>query len=609
MCGIAGWIDYNELLNPEERIIKMTDTMIPRGPDSGGTYIDEVCALGHRRLAVIDVAGGVQPMEKSDYVIVYNGELYNTEEIRRELKALGHSFRSMSDTEVLLTAFIEWGESCLEKLNGIYAFAIWDKKEKQLFIARDRMGVKPFFYYEYNGGIIFASEIKALLTHPKIPHIIDREGIAQITLLGPARKGGSGVIKGIKELVPSECGFFNRYGLKKRTYWSLRACPHPETPEETEEHIAFLIKDAIKRQLVSDVPLCTFLSGGLDSSIISAIAAKQYKEQGKTLTTYSVDYADNDKNFVASAFQPDMDAPWIREMSEYIGSEHRDIVLDTSDIVDALYPSTLARDLPGMADVDSSLLLFCREIKKDYTVALSGECADEIFGGYPWYHNENILYQSGFPWAKSTEDRAMLLKNGILGDIKPADYLTYCTESTLKNTDFLDTDSKKDRRMREMFMLNIYWFMQTLLDRKDRMSMATGLEVRVPFCDHRIAKYAYNIPWELKSIGGREKGLIRRAMNGILPHDVLWRKKSPYPKTHNPEYLKAVINKLREILRDKNCRITEIFDRKQLLELCDNPAIFKNNWYGQLMTAPQTFAYIIQTEYWLQAYDIAPVIS
>ena len=604
MCGIAGWIDYKELINPEERIIKMADTMIPRGPDSGGTYFDEVCALGHRRLAVIDVAGGAQPMKIGDYIIVYNGELYNTVEIRRELKALGHSFRSMSDTEVLLTAFIHWGEACLERLNGIYAFAIWDKKEKQLFIARDRMGVKPFFYYEYNGGIIFASEIKALLTHPKIPHIIDREGIAQITLLGPARKGGSGVIKGIKELLPSECGFFNHYGLKKRTYWSLRACPHTETPEETEEHIAFLIKDAIKRQLVSDVPLCTFLSGGLDSSIISAIAAKQYKEQGKVLTTYSVDYTDNDKNFVASSFQPDMDAPWIKEMSEFIGSHHINVELDTPEIIDALYPATLARDLPGMADVDSSLLLFCREIKKDYTVALSGECADEIFGGYPWYHNESILYQTGFPWAKSTDDRAALLREGILGNIKPADYLNQCTLDTLKNTDYLDTDSKKDRRMREMFMLNIYWFMQTLLDRKDRMSMATGLEVRVPFCDHRIAKYAYNIPWELKSIGGREKGLIRRAMTGILPHDVLWRKKSPYPKTHNPTYLRATINKVREILRDKDCRITEIFDKKRLLQLCDDPTVFKNNWYGQLMTAPQTFAYIIQTEYWLKSYDI-----
>ncbi len=467
MCGIAGWIDYKELLNPQERIIKMADTMIPRGPDSGGSYIDEVCALGHRRLAVIDVAGGVQPMEINHYIIVYNGELYNTEEIRRELKALGHSFRSMSDTEVLLTAFIHWGEACLERLNGIYAFAIWDKKEKQLFIARDRMGVKPFFYYEYSGGIIFASEIKALLTHPKIPHIIDRDGIAQITLLGPARKGGSGVIKGVKELLPSECGFFNRYGLKKRTYWSLRACPHTEAPEETEEHIAFLIKDAIKRQLVSDVPLCTFLSGGLDSSIISAIASNQYKEQGKILTTYSVDYADNDKNFVASAFQPDMDAPWIKEMAEFIGSDHKNIELDTPEIIDALYPSALARDLPGMADVDSSLLLFCREIKKDYTVALSGECADEIFGGYPWYHNESILYQTGFPWAKSTDDRAGLLREGILGAIKPSDYLTQCTESTLKNTDYLDTDNKKDRRMREMFMLNIYWFMQTLLENRD----------------------------------------------------------------------------------------------------------------------------------------------
>ncbi len=607
MCGIAGWIDYSGVSKAEEIMRSMARTLVPRGPDSGGFYIRESCALAHRRLAVIDVARGTQPMTKgreNEYTIIYNGELYNADEIRNELKTVGHHFNSACDTEVLLSAYIEWGEACLEKLNGIYAFAIWNEKEKQLFIARDRMGVKPFFYYMYDGGIIFASEIKALLAHPKIPHAIDRNGIAQISLLGPARCPGSGVFKGIEELLPGECGFFGKSGLKKRSYWTLRALPHKETPEETEEHIAFLINDAINRQLVSDVPLCTFLSGGLDSSIISAVAAKKYKEQGKVLTTYSIDYKDNDRNFVASSFQPDMDAPWIKVMSEYIGSKHINVEYDTKELVDALYPATIARDLPGMADVDSSLLLFCREIKKDFTVALSGECADEIFGGYPWYHNENILYQQGFPWARSTVDRVSLLKDGVLSDLDAFDYVSYCCNKTIEKTEYLDTDTPKERRMREMFMLNIYWFMQTLLDRKDRMSMATGLEVRVPFCDHRIARYAYNIPWEIKSAGGREKALIRRAMHGVLPHDVLWRKKSPYPKTHNPEYLGMVISKTKEVLSDKDCRLTEIFDKKKLLALCDDTSLFKNNWYGQLMTVPQTFAYLLQTEYWLKRYDV-----
>lgn len=608
MCGIAGWIDYGGISGGEEIMRRMAQTMIPRGPDASGRYISDICALAHRRLSVIDPAGGAQPMTR-EYggdrcVIVYNGELYNTDEIKDELKKQGYSFSTASDTEVLLMSYIAWGEACLDRLNGIYAFAVWSEREQQLFLARDRMGVKPLFYYEYDGGIIFGSEIKTLLSHPKVRPVIDREGIADIMLLGPARKPGYGVFKGVYELKPAECGYFGKSGLKKRTYWTLRAAPHTESFEETAEHTAYLIKDAIKRQLVSDVPLCTFLSGGLDSSIISAVAAEEYRKEGRPLATYSIDYKDNAKNFQASSFQPDMDAPWIEEMVRFIGSEHNYTVVDTPALTDALEQSVYARDIPGMADVDSSLYLFCKEIKKKYTVALSGECADEIFGGYPWYHREEILYRPGFPWACSTEDRAALLRENILGDIDPEDYVGSCCAETLKSTEYLDTDTKKERRMREMFILNMYWFMQCLLDRKDRMSMASGLEVRVPFCDHRIARYAYNIPWEYKAAFGREKGLVRHAMQGVLPDGVLWRKKSPYPKTHNPDYLEAVILRTKAILADKDCRITEILDRKKLLRLCENPAVFKNNWYGQLMTAPQVFAYIMQTEYWLRRYDV-----
>lgn len=608
MCGIAGWIDCRRLCDSAAIMRRMAQTMVPRGPDSGGFYTDDNCALAHRRLSVIDPARSAQPMTRKtaldSYTIVYNGELYNTAEIRSELESTGISFTSSGDTEVLLWAYITWGEACLDKLNGIYAFAVWQEKEKQLFLARDRIGVKPLFYYEYAGGLIFASEIKTLLAHPMIEPVVDRDGIAQIMLLGPARKPGSGIFKGIRELRPAECAMYCRCGLRKRTYWSLHPLPHKETAEETEQHIAYLLTDAIKRQLVSDVPLCTMLSGGLDSSIISAVAAREFEQSGRQLTTYSIDYKDNDKNFHSSKFQPDMDAPWIRKMSAFIGSKHINVEVDTPALTDTLELSTYARDLPGMADVDSSLYLFCKAIKGNFTVALSGECADEIFGGYPWYHNEEILYRPGFPWACSTASRADLLCDGILGDIDPNDYVNFCCNETLKNTEYLDTDSRKDRRMREMFMLNFYWFMQCLLDRKDRMSMAHGLEVRVPFCDHRIARYAFNIPWEIKAAGGREKGIVRRAMKGILPDDVLWRKKSPYPKTHNPTYLAEVIRRMRAVLADKDCRLTEIVSREKLLRLCDDPTLFEGNWYGQLMTSPQIFAYLLQIEYWLRRYDV-----
>ena len=608
MCGIAGWVDYKGITKAESILNVMAQTIVPRGPDSKGIYLSDICGLAHRRLAVIDVARGTQPITREfagdKCTMVYNGELYNADELKGELIKMGFSFSTSCDTEVLLNSYLAWGEACFDKLNGIYAFAVWSERERQLFLARDRMGVKPLFYYEYEGGIIFGSEIKTLLSHPYVKPVIDNEGIADIMLLGPGRRPGYGVFKGVRELIPGECGYFSSGGLKKRRYWKLRAAPHKESFEETAEHTAYLLNDAIKRQLVSDVPLCTFLSGGLDSSVISAVAAAEYKRKGKQLTTCSIDYKDNAKNFTASKFQPDMDAPWIERMVHHIGSQHIYTELDTPALTDALIPSVYARDLPGMADVDSSLYLFCKEIKKHHTVALSGECADEIFGGYPWYHDEEMMNKPGFPWAKSAAERGELINKGLLKGIDPSEYVTACANATLEMTEYSDTDTKKERRMREMFMLNIYWFMQCLLDRKDRMSMASGLEVRVPFCDHRIAAYAYNIPWEYKAREGREKGLVRHAITGILPQDVLWRKKSPYPKTHNPTYLNEVIRRTREILLNENCRITEIIDRKKLISLCDDPSLFKGNWYGQLMTAPQMFAYIIQTEAWLTRYDI-----
>ncbi|MBQ8841841.1 MAG: asparagine synthase (glutamine-hydrolyzing) [Ruminiclostridium sp.] len=606
MCGIAGWADFrNSLENKGEIMEKMREAISHRGPDSFGDFSDTSCRLSHTRLAVIDVENGKQPMSSGACTIVYNGELYNTEDIRGELMKNGCSFSTKSDTEVLLKAYVMWGEKCLERLNGIYAFAVWNSVEQTLFIARDRVGVKPFFYYEYEGGIIFASEIKALLANPCVKPVIDRESIASVMLLGPARKGGFGVFKGVRELLPGEYGIFTAKGLKKHTYWSLKAKPHTESLTDTIGHLRYLLTDSINRQLISDVPLCTFLSGGLDSSLISAVASKKYKSEGRVLSTYSVDYKDNRKNFVASSFQPDEDAPWIVKMSNFISSEHRNVEIDSPLLAEALIPSMTARDLPGMADVDSSLYLFCGEVKKDFTVALSGECADEIFGGYPWYHKEELLYGEGFPWSGATAERSALLKNGILGETKPEEYVREAVKMTTDKTSYLDSDSDSDKAVRRMFMLNFYWFMQTLLDRKDRCSMAHGLEVRVPFCDHRIAEYAYNIPWELKALGDREKGLVRKVAEEFLPYDVVWRKKSPYPKTHNPEYMRIVYEWFRKLYNEKEFRLTEFLDKNSLSELIASEGkSFSKNWYGQLMTTPQMFAYLIQLELWMRKYNV-----
>lgn len=608
MCGIAGEVSYSRNLTVRENdFLRMQRVLAPRGPDQQGLYLSGPAALIHRRLAVIDIEGGRQPMRAvegvREFVIVYNGELYNTDELRRELRRAGQTFETRSDTEVVLRSFIAYGEKCVEKFNGIFAFAVWDAAKERLFAARDPIGVKPFFYAVKNGNFIFGSEIKAILAGGEIAPEADLQSVAEIMLLGPGRTPGCGVFRGIEELKAGERLFFSRDGLKKERYWQLRDADFRDSFEECVEKTRFLVTDAIERQLVSDVPVCTFLSGGLDSSIISSVAGRYLKKRGERLKTLSVDYRDNDKYFKTSRFQPNSDPEYIRAMTEYLGSEHITVTLDTPELVEALYAAVDARDLPGMADVDSSLLLFCRKIKEQGTVALSGECADEIFGGYPWYRDKEIRERYGFPWAQTTDYRKSFLRGEIAEALDCEEYVNSRYDATVRDADARPGLSPTERRMKEMMRLNFDWFMQTLLDRKDRMSMACGLEVRVPFCDKRIAEYLYTVPWEFKDHAGREKGLLREAMKDLLPEKVLWRKKSPYPKTHNPAYLAAVSKELRErVLADPDAPIFS-FVRREALEdlLTDDRAV---PWYGQLMNTPQTIAYMLMIDYWMRKYGV-----
>ena len=601
MCGIAGAVSFIEDMREDMKIYeKMQHALLRRGPDQRGMVLKRQAALIHTRLAVIDIDGGRQPMSFGRYTIVYNGELYNTEELRREL-AGDFDFTTHSDTEVVLKSYIKWGSTCVDRFNGIFALAVWDEEEQRLFLARDRIGVKPLFYYDTGTRLIFASELPSLLEHPLVPHEIDAEGAAELLLMAPGRTMGCGVIRGVKEVKPGWCGYYTAEGTKLWEYWRLRAYELHESFEDTAEHVRELVLDSVRRQLVSDVPVCTFLSGGLDSSLISSVAAAELKKQGRQLTTLSVDYRNNEKYFRSSHFQPDSDPEYIACMAEYLGTDHHNIVLDTADLAKALDDAVEARGLPGMADVDSSMLLFCREIKKYGTVALSGECADEIFGGYPWYRDEDIRMTDGFPWAQSTAYRSRFLCYRYAREIDAGDYVYSAYRRTADYAMKLPDDSPLEYRMREMTQLNFHWFMQTLLDRKDRMSMYSGLEVRVPFCDYRIAEYMYNVPWEYKDYKGREKGLLREAMKDWLPEKVLWRKKSPYPKTHDPVFLDIVTERLRSVL-DSGGRLTELVKREELERLLRHEDHVQ--WYGQLMNLPQTIAYFLQLNCWLERFDI-----
>ena len=603
MCAIAGIF---RLRIDEDIIRRFLETMARRGPDGNGIARGTDWAMLHTRLAIIDPEGGGQPMELTwageEYTIVYNGELYNTMELRQELEKLGHSFHGHSDTEVLLHGFVQWGEEVINKLNGIYAFAVHLKKAERLFLCRDRIGVKPLFYAEREHGLVFASEIKTILAHPSIKPCLDARGAAEIVMFGPGRLPGSGVFHGISEMEPGCCGWYQNGKLSIRRYWKLADREHTEDFADTCYHVRELVSDAIRRQMVSDYPLGTFLSGGLDSSIISSVCAELMREKGEVLNTFSVDYLHNDIYFMPGKFQPNSDGEYIELMRHNIGSLHHSTVLTPADLISALEDATLARDLPGMADVDFSLLAFCRQIRTHVKVALSGECADEIFGGYPWYRDPDIRVREGFPWAQNLDFRKQMLHPDIASRIDGEAMVMDAYRDTCRQSDILPGTSETEKRMKEMVNLNFCHFMQTLLDRKDRMSMYCGLEVRVPFCDYRIAEYLYGVPWEFKDHMGKEKGLLRNAFQDILPEQVLWRKKSPYPKTYDPQYTEIVRNRVKGLLHKPDARLFQVLNRETVESMMVAEPIWP--WYGQLMRLPQTLAWILQLDFWLNQYDL-----
>lgn len=609
MCGFAGVVNLKEkIIDKKQVIINMNQTLSKRGPDECGYYLEDNVLFGHRRLVVIDPDGGKQPMTfkymGNTYTILYNGQIYNTEELRNELKGFGFTFEGHSDTEVLLKSYIHFKEDVVKKLNGIFAFAVWDTNNKKLFIARDHFGVKPLYYCFINHNFVFASEIKAILKFPGIEASLDEQGVCELFGIGPAHTAGTTAFKNIYELKPASMLIFKDDEIHISKYWKLKSKIHTDNLDKTCDTVKELLEDSIKRQLVSDVPLCTFLSGGLDSSIITLHAANYCKEHNlPPLNTYSIDYVDNDKNFVKTDFQPNSDNYYIDLMRNKLNTNHHTIVLDTPELASYLEDAMIARDFPGMADVDSSLLLFCKHVKNDATVTLTGECADEIFGGYPWFFREDALNSKTFPWSIALSERQKLLNPEIAKNVDLKEYVDYRYNESLKDVEILDTDSTETAEKRKISHLTLNWFMQTLLDRSDKMGMYNGFEIRVPFCDYRLAEYVWNIPWEMKALKGREKGLLRYIMKDILPSEIVDRKKSPYPKTWNPTYLNTVKKMLSDIMENKEAPINHLLNREYILEILNTDGkAFTRPWFGQLMTGPQLMAYLCQVNMWLERY-------
>jgi asparagine synthase (glutamine-hydrolysing) len=601
MCGITGWVAYDRNLGGERgTLAAMTETMACRGPDAAGLWLDPHVAFGHRRLAVIDISGGAQPMAvehdgRTLLVTTYSGEIYNYRELRAELEAHGHTFRTSSDTEVALHAYLQWGEDFTARLNGMYAFALWDPRSEELLLVRDRMGIKPLYYWPTRDGVLFGSEPKAILAHPEVRAAVDAEGIAE--LLAFTKTPGHAVYRGMFELKPGHTLRVRRGSITERRYWALEAREHTDDLDTTIARVRELLDDIVDRQLVADVPLCTLLSGGLDSSVVTALAAKSLTADGRgPVRSFAVDFVGQTENFQADALRPTPDGPYARALAAHVGSDHRDIVLDTAQLMDRANRERVlfARDLPyGIGDIDTSLYLLFKAIREESTVALSGESADEVFGGYSWFHDEKIVHTDAFPWLAATRgafsgsdigtDREALLAPGLLAKADIPGYQDRRYQEALAQVPRLPGEEGLERRMREISYLHLTRFVQFLLDRKDRASMATGLEVRVPFCDHRLVEYVFNVPWAMKTFD-------------VLPDSVANRVKSPYPVTQDPRYAEAVRAQLRVVLDDPDSPVLPLIDVAATARAVDEAPGSDLRTSGEIVMALDS---------WLRNYDVS----
>ncbi|KWT63404.1 hypothetical protein ADL21_03050 [Streptomyces albus subsp. albus] len=576
MCGITGWVDHHRPraahdtdrdLGAERLLRAMTATMTCRGPDQSGIWRHGPVALGHRRLAVIDLEGSTQPMTRRatgrECTLIYSGELYNYRELRAELTARGHRFRTTGDTEVLLAAWQEWGPAAAERFNGMYAFAAWDASAQELWLVRDRLGVKPLYYLPLPGGLAFGSEPKALLAHPAASPRLDGEGLAQL-LLPLLKIPGRTPYAALRELPPGHLLHVRADGThRQQRYWEPRPEEHGDGPGTNATRVRELLEDIVARQLVADVPVSTLLSGGLDSSAITALAAGH---DGERPRSFSVSFTGSPS--------PTEDGPYARQTSAHLRTDHRDVVLTGERLADPAVrrDCVIARDLPnGIGDLDLSLHQLFTAVGEHSTVALSGEAADEVFGGYRWFHHPQAVAADTFPWMADTPAHGRLhqrilalFRTDLRERLAVDEYVADQYRTALAEVSHAPTDDPAERRMREISHLALTRFLPTLLDRKDRLSMAVGLEVRVPFCDHRLVEYVQGISWRNRTQDGRAKSTLRAAIGDLLPACVLQRPKAPYPSTPDPRYATALREQLATRLADPHCLLPEIFDERAL---------------------------------------------
>lgn len=590
MCGIAGWMRWEPGQPGWSRAVvdRMVSSLKPRGPDDDGVEEYPRASFGHARLAIIDVDGGHQPMCVDGAMVSFSGEIYNYRILRTDLRRLGHRFDTSSDTEVLLRSYLEWGDDCLERLDGMFAFAIWDERRRRLLLARDRLGVKPLYVARLSDGLVFGSEPKALFCHPDIAPRIDDEGLAMIMASFGTHQPGRSPYCGVDEVAAGTMLTAADGRISTKRYWALPALAHREDFLDTVSTTRHLVESAVSNQLESEVPLCSLLSGGLDSSLVTTFAQRKQP----SLMTYSVGFAGEEDHFVPDPMRPTLDRPFAELLVDKFELHHTPITLEPDHLAAAQEAATGARDLPSMGNLDASLYLLFQAISDRATVALSGEAADEVFGGYHWFHDDGVLERQGFPWAPPGGGLGDVLRPDLRDRIQPAGYVQDLYSSAVAETPVLDGESEHERRRRQISYLALTRFLPVLLDRKDRMSMASGLEVRVPYCDRRLVEYVFNVPWEFKAKGSVPKALLREVGYENLPFEICERAKSAYPVAADPGYEQNLRTIVATALDHRDSFIAGIVDRAKVGRLLDGSSD-KPPWMQNL-----ALGYLDQVDRW-----------
>ena len=521
------------------------------------------------------------------------GRMRNAAKLAEEL-GLMREERSLA--RIVLAAYARWGEDYIEHIEGPVLTAVLDRDADALILCRDRMGERRVFYTAQDGCVAFADHPDMLLEAGCLRPVVDMDGLRELFGLGPARTPGKTPWRGMYALEPG-CALVARgESARVRRYFRLEAREHEDGAAATVETVRMMIERAVDD--IAPLRPAAMLSGGIDSTLLTALLRKRMEP----VRSFSVDYEGNDRHFRANAFQPARDAPYIALAVERIGCEHTAVELTQASLAQALEEAVDARGFPGMADVDSSLLLFARKIAPQARFALSGECGDEVFGGYPWFRDAHSISGESFPWSGSLELRAGILKRRVREKLDIREYVRGALSEAVSRVEHLPHESAEGRCLRTMQHMCFAFFMANLQERALAMCEHSHLGVLTPFADERLVQYVYNVPWEMKFMGGREKGLLREAAGALLPESLRYRRKSPYPKTCDPAYARIVCGMVQGMLAEKKSPILQLVDARALEKLAASdlsPA--QTPWFGQLMAGPQMLAYLWQVNAWLAA--------